>query len=110
MPAFRAAALLGVLLLTACETSPVAETASLRFVGTWKCDLTTMIFTPNDYSASPGDTPMPIRQIETQGDETTMTFDDNYQITVRMNGNNQMSWLSAATGDGQQCTRVAGAT
>lgn len=110
MPDFRAAALLGALLLSACETTPVTETATLRFVGTWKCDLTTMIFTPTDYSAAPGDKPMPIRQIETQGDETKISFDDSYQITVRMNGDNQMSWLSAATGDGQQCTRIAGAT
>ncbi|MBC9247195.1 hypothetical protein H4P12_10825 [Paracoccus sp. 11-3] len=110
MPAFRAVALLGVLLLTACAPPPSPEPASLRFIGTWRCDMTTMVFTRNSYSPSPDEAGMPIRQIETRGDETTMTFDNNYQITVKMNGTDQMSWLSGATGDAQQCTRIAGAT
>lgn len=104
------AALLPVLLLTACQAPPTSPrpTDQLPFMGSWDCGATTMTFTPDAYQPSMDARPMAIRSFSTQNRVTTMTLEDGAVIEVQSQNDNQISWMSQSTGDSFVCTRIAG--
>ncbi|MFC3630359.1 hypothetical protein ACFOM8_12980 [Paracoccus angustae] len=104
------AALLPLLLLTACQAPPTSPrpTDQLPFMGTWDCGATTMTFTPTSYLPSNDAAPITIRSFSTQNRVTTMTLEDGAVIQVQWRNDNQITWLSQSTGDSFDCSRVAG--
>jgi hypothetical protein len=92
----------GILALAAA--SPALAHDDAPYIGVWDCGVGVFTFTAESYS--PGDAPMQIKSIEGSDGTYTMTFDDGYQIGVSMNGNDAMGWLSMASGDSFDCTRL----
>lgn len=82
---------------------PAFAAGQLGFVGTWDCGVTTMTFTESTYDGGSG--PMPMRTIEGDGTEFEIGFDDGYKISVALNDDGTMQWLSHASGDAFTCTR-----
>ncbi|MTD99141.1 hypothetical protein GIY56_02440 [Paracoccus sp. YIM 132242] len=104
------AALLPLLLLTACQAPPTSPrpTDQLPFMGSWDCGITTMTFTPTSYLPSNDAAPIRIRSFSTQNRVTTMTLADGAVIQVQSQNDNRIVWLSQSTGDSFECSRVAG--
>lgn len=104
------AALLPLMLLTACQAPPTSPrpTDQLPFMGSWDCGVTTMTFTPSSYIPSNDAAPITIRGFSTQNRVTTMTLADGAVIQVQWQNDNRITWLSQSTGDSFDCSRVAG--
>jgi len=81
--------------------APVAAAAAWPFERVWDCEVGTFTFTESDYDA--GDTPMPIVDIAPEGDTFTLTFEDNYQLSLAMNPDGTMTWFSPVSGDSFLC-------
>ena len=78
-----------------------AAAASWPFEGVWDCEIGTFTFTDTTYDT--GDDPMEIVDIAPEGDTFTLTFDDNYQLSLAMNPDGTMTWFSPVSGDSFLC-------
>ncbi|MBJ2152930.1 hypothetical protein [Paracoccus sp. IB05] len=74
------------------------------FEGVWDCEVGTFTFTGSDYDS--GEAPMPIVDIAPEGDTFTLTFEDNYQLSLAMNPDGTMTWFSPVSGDSFLCRRT----
>ena len=77
----------------------------LPFVGTWDCEVGAFTFTETTYSPGPTER-LTILRVERDGENYTLSFLDGYTITVAMNADGTMSWLSGASGDAFTCRRI----
>ena len=100
------ALVLALLGLSACVLPHVPETEAARypFVGTWDCEVATFAFTANSYNN--GAETLLIESITQAEGSYLLGFADGYSITLDMDGADRMQWLSGATGDAFNCTRL----
>lgn len=84
-------------------TAPALAAAPWPFEGSWDCEVGIFTFTGSDYDT--GDQPMPIVDIAPEGDTFTLTFEDNYQLSLAMNPDGTMTWFSPVSGDSFLCRR-----
>lgn len=80
-----------------------AAAAPWPFEGRWDCEIGIFTFTGTDYDS--GDQPMPIIDIAPEGDTFTLTFEDDYQLSLAMNPDGTMTWFSPVSGDSFLCRR-----
>ena len=91
-----------VLLAALLPTQSLAET--YPFEGKWDCEVATFTFTPDIYNNGSED--MPITDIAEEDGVYLLSFADDYQISVALNPDGTLSWLSGASGDAFTCTAV----
>lgn len=90
--------------LAAITAGPSVAAAPWPFEGVWDCEVGTFTFTGSDYDS--GEAPMPIVDIAPEGDTFTLTFEDNYQLSLAMNPDGTMTWFSPVSGDSFLCRRT----
>jgi hypothetical protein len=102
MTSFKTFALTAALVLAA----PAAAMAErLPFIGTWDCEVATFTFTSKVYNNGSEDLPIEDIQEGTDG-SYTLFFADDYTISLSGFTGDTMGWLSSASGDSFNCTRV----
>jgi hypothetical protein len=113
-----ALAMLALPLLAACEspngagmaatpTPAAAATASLPFVGSWDCGVSTFTFTKSNYNNGMGDV-VAINKIETFTTGTYgLTMENGYLVGLTDVGAQTMTWSSPQSGDSFDCRRVS---
>lgn len=100
MPRFSRCSSLPVLLaLSLIPDSALAQ--SYPFEGAWDCGIGTFHFTAARYDTGEGE--MEILDIAGIGDTYTLTFEDDYQLSLAMNPDGTMHWFSPVSGDGFDC-------
>lgn len=87
------------LILAACTPAAMAE--PYPFEGKWDCEVAEFTFTATTYD--PGEEELEILNIEEDGNQYTLTFADDYQISLAMGDDGTMAWYSNASGDGFLC-------
>ncbi|MBC8129666.1 MAG: hypothetical protein H7Y08_05020 [Rhizobiaceae bacterium] len=88
----------------ALVTSASAE--DLPFVGTWDCEISTFVFTPETYDT--GSDVLDILEAQEGTDGSyTLFFADDYIITLSGFTGDAMGWYSPASGDSFACARLA---
>jgi hypothetical protein len=97
-------AALPLIATAACVPPPAGPATAYPFVGAWDCEIATFTFTDTTYDN--GSETLPIRAIDQSGNAYTLGFDDGYVVTLGMNADGTMSWLSGATGDQFTCQRL----
>jgi len=91
--------------LTLCAglaTPAVAQTYT--FEGTWDCQVATFVFTGTTYDN--GTDTLTIDSIDGADGEYLINFPDGYQIVLADVTDTTMTWLSGASGDVFDCTRL----
>jgi len=86
-------------------SAPAGAAEKLPFEGTWDCEVGTFTFTPKVYNNGSEDLPILEVQEGTDGSYTLM-FADDYSISLSGFTGDKMGWLSSASGDSFQCTRI----
>lgn len=81
-----------------------ARAADWPFEGLWDCEVGVFEFTETTYD--PGNAPMEIVDVAPEGDTFTLTFSDNYQLSLAMNPDGTMTWYSPVSGDSFLCRRA----
>ena len=99
MPATLSAALAGLW----ASLSP-ALAAPWPFEGIWDCEQHQFSFSAVLYD--PGEQPMPILDIAADGDTFTLTFEQDYQLSLAMNPDGSMTWYSPVSGDSFLCRKA----
>ncbi|NPD15719.1 hypothetical protein HOY34_10945 [Xinfangfangia sp. D13-10-4-6] len=80
-----------------------AQAGNWAFEGVWDCDVGTFSFSDTAYEA--GDDLMEIVDVAAEGDTFTLTFADDYQLSLAMNPDGTMTWFSPVSGDSYLCRR-----
>lgn len=93
----------GLALLLAVMGYPAFAATPWPFEGVWDCEVGVFTFSGSEYD--PGDQPMTIVDIAPEGDAFTLTFEDNYQLSLAMNPDGTMTWFSPVSGDSFLCRR-----
>lgn len=88
----------------AAAAGPAFAHDDIAYVGVWDCGIGTFTFTAESYN--PGDSVLAIRAVEVDGGSYLLSFDDGYQIALSDVTDTTMSWLSLASGDGFDCSRL----
>ena len=98
--------ILAVAALVALGVPPAAAISGdeAPYIGVWDCEVAVFTFTRESYDN--GTDILPMRQIEIADRGYVMTFDDDYQIAIALDGEDSMSWLSLASGDAFDCRRL----
>ncbi|WP_225027363.1 hypothetical protein [Xinfangfangia pollutisoli] len=90
-----------LLLSAALPAAAQSAAAPWPFEGRWDCEVGIFTFTGQIYA--PGDEEMEILDISGDGDTYTLTFADDYQLSLAMNPDGTMSWFSPVSGDSFLC-------
>jgi len=93
-----------IAVIALATTTPVLAARDAPYAGRWDCGVATFSFTADSYDAGEG--PMPIRKVEKQDGNYILSFDGNYQIGLSSVTPTSMQWLSMASGDMFDCTRL----
>ena len=83
--------------LSVCGSSA----APWPFEGDWDCELGRFRFSSTLYD--PGDQPMQILDVAAEGETFTLTFEQDYQLSLAMNPDGSMTWYSPVSGDSFLC-------
>ncbi|MGA0542737.1 hypothetical protein [Neotabrizicola sp. VNH66] len=93
------------LLLAAVAAPASAEMTegptSYPFIGRWDCEVGEFSFSATTYD--PGEAPMEILDVAQDGQTYTLTFADDYQLSLGMNPDGTMAWFSPVSGDSFTC-------
>lgn len=91
-------------LITACCPAAAAD-VKYPFIGGWDCEVAEFTFTPEMYNNGSED--MPILEIEKEAqDAYTLTFADDYKVSLSGISKNRMHWASSFGEDLYECKRL----
>ncbi|MCF3640540.1 hypothetical protein LXM94_11255 [Rhizobium sp. TRM95111] len=85
--------------------APTHARDEIPYVGTWDCEVATFVFTADTYDAGEG--PMPILRSTEENGTHTLSFKDDYRISLSNVTETGMDWFSEASGDGFHCKKIA---
>lgn len=97
-----AAILTAAAIIAAAPTVGVAQDAP--YVGVWDCGVGVFTFTRESYNAGEGT--LGPATVEVEGNNYVFTFPDGYSIGVSSPTDTSMQWMSFASGDMFDCTRL----
>ena len=84
--------------------SAPAFAESYPFEGTWDCGVAIFSFTSEIYNN--GSENMQITDVAAENTGYVLTFSDDYQLSVVVNGDGTLAWFSPASGDAFTCNPV----
>ena len=90
--------------LAGCVAAPKGPTEPYAFVGRWDCGVETFTFTNTTYNN--GSETFPIQSVRRDGRNYTLRFANGYVIGLGAVTATGLTWVSGASGDQFNCTRV----
>ena len=92
-------------LILLCLTATPLAAQTYPFQGSWSCEVADFTFTADTYQPGDGTDVLPIASIlDTRDGSFAITMPDGYTVTVSMNGDGTMIWLSGESGDSFTCS------